>query len=294
MHADDASFLEELRDLQLRLRVTGTSAWERGRLTAAAGGRVDFHSHRRYERRDPPRAVDWRVFARTGALVAKDFVDERSLELHVFLDRSGSMGLGAPTKLHVATRFTLGVGYLALAAGATVSIWTAPEGNTSRPFRPLVHRLFGQHHFQRLWQLLADLHDQGPLLLHPALTEWTAELPRRCESVVVSDFLCPTLKPESFAGLGQARRTTAVQILGAQDLKPELSGPVFLEDSETGQSRLVIVDSAERTAHSRGVAERTLVPQDWCRRHHQGWLSHEPSRPVIELVRTFAQASPRR
>src|SRR5690606_38438343 len=89
MNDDDRQFLEALQRLRLHLRARAIDSPEGGRLTSATGGRIDFHSHRRYERRDPPRALDWRVFARTGALVAKELVDERSVEFHLFIDNSG-------------------------------------------------------------------------------------------------------------------------------------------------------------------------------------------------------------
>ena len=292
MNDDDRQFLEALQRLRLHLRARAIDSPEGGRLTSATGGRIDFHSHRRYERRDPPRALDWRVFARTGALVAKELVDERSVEFHLFIDNSGSMGLGTPSKVHIATRFALGVCYLALSAGATVTVWTAvaPSGRAAQhASRPLLRRISGQQRIPRLWQSLVSLRGVGSLQLHSTLTEWATQLPPRCEAVVISDFLCPTLRAQSFAGLGRERHAALVQVLSADDVRPEVSGPMLLQDSETGQSRLLIVDASKRLAHAQRVKQCTAVAQTWCQRNHQRWLSHEPSASPLERVRAFAQ-----
>lgn len=288
MDDEDRAFLLALKRLQLRLQ-TASSTREQGGIPAStARGRLDFHSHRRYERRDPPRLIDWRVFARTGALVARNFADEHASDLHLLVDVSGSMGLGTPSKLHEACRIALGIAYLGVAADATVSVWTGPAGaDAEAPVARLLPRLVGSTGVAPAWQALQRLSAQGPMLMHAALQHWAALLPANAETVVISDFLCATLRPESFSGLDRQRRVTLVQTLAAEDRVPPMTGPVLLEDSETGERRAIQVQAGERRDYSERLAACSRTAQQWCRRHRHHWLVHKPAGPPIDTVRAY-------
>jgi uncharacterized protein (DUF58 family) len=59
-----------------------------------AGSSVEFHDFRPYQPGDELRAVDWRAYARSKRLVTRLYQAERTIDVHVLLDVSASMGLG--------------------------------------------------------------------------------------------------------------------------------------------------------------------------------------------------------
>lgn len=64
------------------------------RTAREAGSSVEFHDFRPYQPGDELRAVDWRVYARSRRLVTRLYQAERTIDVHVVLDVSASMGLG--------------------------------------------------------------------------------------------------------------------------------------------------------------------------------------------------------
>ncbi len=65
------------------------------RLATEPGQSVEFHDFRPYQSGDELRYVDWRVYARTGRLYTRLHRAERAIHVHVVLDTSRSMQMGA-------------------------------------------------------------------------------------------------------------------------------------------------------------------------------------------------------
>lgn len=59
------------------------------------GFSVEFAEHRMYQPGDPLRHVDWKVYARTGRYVIKQYQEETNLRAMIVLDASGSMNFQA-------------------------------------------------------------------------------------------------------------------------------------------------------------------------------------------------------
>lgn len=70
------------------------SATSGERSAREAGSSVEFHDFRPYQPGDELRAVDWRAYARSRRLVTRLYQAERTIDVHVVLDVSASMGLG--------------------------------------------------------------------------------------------------------------------------------------------------------------------------------------------------------
>src|SRR5919201_3918555 len=69
------------------------------------GHGLEFRDYRHYQPGDDPRRIDWTVDARLRQLVVRVFRAEAQLRLHVLLDTSASMCVGAPaSKLACAAR----------------------------------------------------------------------------------------------------------------------------------------------------------------------------------------------
>ena len=87
------------------------------------GSSIEFHEYRQYVPGDDPAAVDWRVYARTDRHYLRTYNLETSMECHIFLDSSASMGFGAaPAKLEYASFFAAALCYLVLINHDRVSL----------------------------------------------------------------------------------------------------------------------------------------------------------------------------
>lgn len=64
------------------------------RRSRQAGSSLEFADYRLYAPGDDTRQLDWNVFGRTGKPFIKQFLDERELQVHLYLDCSRSMDFG--------------------------------------------------------------------------------------------------------------------------------------------------------------------------------------------------------
>lgn len=95
-----------------RMRGTSTEALRARRSRTAQVG--SFAGHRAYAMGDDLRLLDWNAYARTGDLFLKVLEEEDRRVLTILLDRSESMGVGEPLRMHGAQRLAAILGGLAL------------------------------------------------------------------------------------------------------------------------------------------------------------------------------------
>lgn len=98
-------FLESLERLRiLAVRAAGGGLKEGHRLGAYKGGQLEFHDYRNYVPGDDLRYLDWNLYARLGKPFIKEFAREEAGSIHLLLDATPSMALGAPSKWTFARR----------------------------------------------------------------------------------------------------------------------------------------------------------------------------------------------
>lgn len=118
----DPRVLATIGDLELLARTVIDGFLHGLHRSSRSGLSVDFAEHRSYQPGDDLRRLDWRVYARTDRLYLKTFEAETNADLHLVLDRSGSMGFGsgAMTKLEWGKALLASLGWLASSQGDRV------------------------------------------------------------------------------------------------------------------------------------------------------------------------------
>jgi len=178
------------------------------------------------------RAVDWRAYARTRRLVTRLYRAERTIDVHVLLDVSPSMGLGG--KLDYARTVAELVTYV----GQRDAITRVHTTDGARS--PAAQ---GRAGLARAWGLLdraaVASGSPGPV---QGVREFALSLPRvrgAALAVVVSDLLDPEPWRASLVAL-RARGLDAafLQVVSADDLDPP-AGRFEVVDVETDERRMV-------------------------------------------------------
>ena len=73
-------------------------------VSRSRGSSVEFRDYRQYVPGDDRALIDWRVYGRTDRFYLRTYDHETSMDGHLFLDSSASMGFGKnPTKLEYAS-----------------------------------------------------------------------------------------------------------------------------------------------------------------------------------------------
>ncbi len=150
------------------------------------GASVEFRQHRLYVPGDEPRRIDWRVLARSDRAFVKEFDEETNLRATIFLDASGSMGYGKPSKFDYAVRLVAGLGYLMLAQTEAAGLAIARDAG-GEYLAPAA----ASTQLARIVDLLERVTCEGPTNLDRALLRTADRMDRRSLVIIVSDFMQP-------------------------------------------------------------------------------------------------------
>jgi len=202
-------------------------------LSRARGSSVEFRDFRQYVPGDDLALIDWRVFGRTDRFYLRTYDHETSMDCHLFLDSSASMGFGRePTKLEYASFFTACLAYLVIRGGDRVSLQLfdrkirafVPPGSTGTHLNGLLNLLERNRPGERT-SLAESLRSSFPLLK------------RRGILVVVSDFFDDPAAIFSALGpyLHRGFKVFLFHLLTPAEIELEDQGLVAFRDLETGQ-----------------------------------------------------------
>jgi uncharacterized protein (DUF58 family) len=247
----DEAFLRRLERLSLQAQRTlrgmpaGGEHLSRNQLPASI-----FSDRRPYSYGDDYRYVDWNAYAHQEEVFVKLGEVEQSIRVHLLLDVSRSMAWGAPSKLRVVQQLAAALGYLALSNHDRLLV--APFGAAPLP-------VFGPAQGKgRLIELLRFVERQRadqPTALAAVLRAYARANTHGGLLIICSDLLAPEGLEEGLRNLPPPRwQTLVLHLLDRRELRPELSGPLELEDAETGQRLPLTLDAATVAAYRRNVS----------------------------------------
>ncbi len=255
----DEAFLRRLERLSLQAQRTlrgqpsGGEHLSRNELPATI-----FNDHRPYSAGDDYRYVDWNAYAHQEELFVRLGEIEQNIGVHLLLDISRSMAYpaappkrsGEPSKIHAAKRLVAALGYLALSHHDRLHV--APFGASAlAPFGPAQ----GKDRLIELLRFVEGVQPNQPTALTQALTGYAKRHTRGGLLVICSDLLAPEGLEQALRALPPPRwQTLVLHILDPRELKPELNGPIELEDAETGQRLPLTLDTATLAVYRRNVA----------------------------------------
>lgn len=193
-----------------------------------------FVGHRRYERGDDLRHLDWSAYARTGELFTKQLEDDDRRAVTIALDLSASMAVGAAQRRVGALRLAAVIGGVALARLDGVTIAAPGASQPHRRFHGTAQLPLLLEHLRSL--PLADVQpgDVSALVLD---SEGVGRLHW------ISDFA----PPREFEPPLRALRRRGAKVSGwipvvPEDEAPPSGGYLRVVDPESGRSLSVPVD----------------------------------------------------
>jgi uncharacterized protein (DUF58 family) len=265
-------FLASLERLRLvALRAIGGGLREGHRLGAYKGGQLEFHGHRNYVAGDELRHVDWNSYARLGRPYIKEFAREEAGVLHLLLDATPSMGLGAPSKWTFARRLAALFSHVALASKDVVRLYVF-DGQRAVERFPRPGSRGGIQEFIGFLQQssLGNARDASgaPVLpegvLQGAVAQFARGNPPRGRVILISDFwygeqeIVAAISRLSAAGFD----VSGMHVLAGEEISPAVQGDMLArsleEDAEielTGSGDLADRYARELEAHRRAIEE---------------------------------------
>jgi uncharacterized protein (DUF58 family) len=208
-----------------------------------------FSDHRPYSTGDDYRYVDWNAYAHQDQMFIKLGEVEQDINVHILLDISRSMAWGTPNKLRAAQRLVGALGYLALTHSDrlhVVPFSTAPLA----PFGPAQ----GTSRVMEMLRFVERLQPTEQTSLAHALRTYARTQGQGGLLIVVSDLLAVEGLEAGLRALPPPRwQVLVLHVLDQRELRPDLSGPIELEDAETGQRLPLTLDTATVAAYRRNV-----------------------------------------
>lgn len=280
-----ADFLKSLESLQLLARQISRGRMRAERRSVKRGSGLEFADYRQFTPGDDIRAIDWSAFARGRHLLLKLFEEEEDLYVHLLLDCTASMRWGTPAKFDPARQIVAGLAYLALANLDRASVTPITPSSQQNPWLPSR----GRARFLRLLRYLEACEpDPGGCEFAVAVNRWLASRPRRGLVIWVTDGWGAS-QEDAFLALDRLRYARhdlgVVHLRHADELVAGELGEFEYEDTESGETKMLIVDRSAAAAYAAEVAGYEERLREYCRKHGIAFLEANAAEPAAEILR---------
>jgi len=223
----DSSFLSSLRKIDLIINKRVTSGYRGERKSISIGGGTIFKDHRIYSMGDNYKAVDWKVYARTGDMFIKLFEEERNLDVHILIDTSASMHY--KNKFDYAGQIALGMAYLAMKNNERIHFATFSDKLEVFPAAK------GKSQISFMLDRLNDIRPHGETKMIDSLYQYKKYVRSKSFIVIISDFMVDSKKViEAISVFGKDQIVKLVQVLDDDEMNMNMQGDYKFTDSESG------------------------------------------------------------
>jgi uncharacterized protein (DUF58 family) len=258
------------------------------------GSSVEFDDYRNYIAGDDLRRIDWNVYARLDRFFIKLFREEEDQALILVIDASASMDAGSPSKLVLALRLAMSLGYIGLVNHQRVvaAVVGAPGRPALQQLAPLrgrrsAHRL-AQFLLERPWPPLGEVRRSAAADFEAPLKALALSRLGKGVLVLISDFLVPGLGKNGLGYLAARGDFDAhcFQVLSPGEIEPEkehgggVVGDLRFMDAESGAFTEVTVSGALLTQYKHRVQKHIAAVRAMCRARG---MSHELIRSDADL-----------
>lgn len=252
--------LQQIKRLDLRARMVVRGFLQGLHSSPFQGFSVQFSEHRRYNRGDDPKLIDWLVYAKTEKYFIKRFEAETNLTGYLLMDLSASMGFTESqtmTKFEYATCLAASLTYLMTMQQDPVGLMTFDQKlHAALPARSR------RGHLGDVMAQLSKLKPQGETDLANCITQVAAMLKQHSLVMLFSDLMNdPEEVISSLARLRHAGNDVIVfHVLDEAEVSFPYQGNVQFEDAETGET--ISVDAS-------GIRDDYLSQMDELRTRYQ-------------------------
>ncbi len=228
--------INQIKRLDLRARTVVRGFLQGLHASPYHGFSVQFSEHRRYNRGDDPKLIDWLVYAKTDKYYIKRFEAETNLTGYLVMDLSRSMGFTATqqmTKFEYSVCLAASLCYLMIMQQDPVGLITF--GDKVRASLPARSR---RGHLGDVMAHLTNLQPTGTTDLPACLNQVAAMMRHKSLIMLFSDLLGD---PEPvFSALARLRHgghdVILFHVLDEAEVHFPYDGPVEFEDPETGET----------------------------------------------------------
>ena len=286
--------LKQIKRLDLRARMVVRGFLQGLHSSPLQGFSVQFSEHRRYNRGDDPKLIDWLVYAKTDKYYTKRFEAETNLTGYLVMDLSQSMGFTQQqtmTKFEYATCLAASLTYLMNMQQDPVGLMTFDEKlHATLPARSR------RGHLADVLAQLARLKPIGTTNLPHCIGQVAAMLKQHSLVMLFTDLLPDAsgkMNPDDcLASLARLRHgghdVIVFHIMDEAEVTFPYEGPVQFEDAESGET--ISVDATGfREEYLRQVEDFRQTYREGCNRLRIDYVPLDTSMPFDKALTEYLQ-----
>jgi len=280
--------LQKIKRLDLRARMVVRGFLQGLHSSPLQGFSVQFSEHRRYNRGDDPKLIDWLVYAKTDKHYIKRYEAETNLTGYLVMDLSRSMGFSqrqSMTKFEYATCLAAALTYLMTLQKDPVGLLTFRD-----KLRAVLPARSRRGHLGDVLAALSSMTPDGTTDLPTSLTQVASMLRHQSLVMVFSDLLGDP--GEVLSGLGRLRHSghdvIVFHVMDEAEVHFPYDGPTEFEDPETGET--VTVDATGfREEYLSGVEAFRRTYAEGCNQMRIDYVPLDTSMPFDTALAEYLQ-----
>lgn len=272
----DISFLKELERFNLVLKRRVHSNFQGGRESKDLGAGLVFNDYREYIPGDDFRAIDWKVYARTGKFFIKRYEEERNLKVHVIIDSSGSMNYGEPRKFDYASMLGIGFAYMAMKNNEKFEI--SNFSDTLNIYKPKK----GMRQLVSITDYLGNLGVKGHSNFYQSLRTYRKVINSKSVVVIISDFLYDIEQIRETLYHYKKNNLIIIQVLDNVEKELDFEGEVILTDAESEEKVKTFFSRRMRKEYKAKLYNHIYNVKDTCDELSALFLSVTTNVPLFE------------
>jgi uncharacterized protein (DUF58 family) len=274
--------ISQVANLELRARFIVQGFMSGLNKSPYHGFSAEFSEHRKYERGDDLRTIDWNVYAKTDRFYIKKFEAETNLDTYLLVDTSASMDYGSEgymTKFDYAICIAAALGYMSLSQQDAVGL--AIFDDRVRAFLPPKSK---RTHLFNILSHLANTRPTGETSLAESIHQVASRVSKRGLMILLSDLLAdqdPVIEALHHLRF-RGHDVIIMQVLDVSEATFPFQGQIRFEDAETAD-RLNVDPIALRAGYLESL--RAFID-----RYRQECLTMQADFTTVDTSMTFDKA----
>jgi uncharacterized protein (DUF58 family) len=238
----EIDFIDELDRFNLALKKNSTEIKEGEQSSSSTGHGIIFEDHKKYLPGDDIRRIDWKAYGRTDDLYVKRFEEEKSITVHILVDRSSSMDFGEKEeKYDYASKIGLALAYMVSNTNDRFRFSVFSETITD------ISSARRNPNIGAMVETLNGLRKTPESKVEKCITEYSAKIENKSVVVIISDFLTDLDEIESAVNRLKNSDVVLVNTFDIEEIDPSMEGDKILQDPESDQQMRTYISRKTRS-----------------------------------------------
>ena len=270
-------YLNKIENFNLALKKNKGELDDGEHSTSSHGSGMVFSDHKPYSPGDEIRKIDWKAYARTKDYYIKRYEEEKSITLHVLVDRSSSMDYGkAENKFDYASKLGLSLSYM---------ITNTNDRYRFSVFSETLTDISSARRNSNLADLIETLNSIGKTpesRIKTCVTEYSQRIKHESTIVIISDFLTDFEQIKNAIDSLKGSNAVLVNVLDASELDPDFEGDTLLKDPESSSKLRTYLTSKTKKRYRENLEEHLDCIEDYAEKNGLEFMQVSTGNDVLE------------